>query len=149
MSSRLFQKIREDKGLAYSVFSYPSSYTGCGLFTIYAGMKPSQTETVIDIINNEIDKLKKNGITEQELYDSREQLKGSYTLGLESTSGRMISIGKSELLLDKIYSPKEILELIDSVTMDDIKYVINYIFNEKYKGAAIIGPDGINIKNFN
>lgn len=147
MSSRLFQKIREEKGLAYSVFSYPSSYIGCGLFSIYAGMKPSQIKLVLDIIFSEIDDLRANSITNQELYDSKEQLKGSYILGLESTSGRMISIGKSELLLGRIYSPKEILELIDSVTMDDIKYVVDYIFNDKYRGAAIIGPDGIDIES--
>lgn len=146
MSSRLFQKIREEKGLAYSVFSYPSSYIGCGLFSIYAGMKPSQMKSVLDIINNEIDDLRGNNITNQELYDSKEQLKGSYILGLESTSGRMISIGKSELLLDRTYSPKEVLELIDSVTMDDIKYVIDCVFNDKCKGAAIIGPNSIDIE---
>lgn len=145
MSSRLFQKIREEKGLAYSVFSYPSSYIGCGLFSIYAGMKPSQMKSVLDIIYNEIEDVRKNSITNQELYDSKEQLKGSYILGLESTSGRMISIGKSELLLDRIYSPKEVLELIDSVTMDEIKYVIDCIFDDKCKGTAIIGPNSIDI----
>ena len=146
MSSRLFQKIREEKGLAYSVFSYPSSYIGCGVFSIYAGMKPTQTESVLNIIYNEINELRGNSITNQELYDSKEQLKGSYILGLESTSGRMISIGKSELLLDRIYSPNEIIKLIDSVTIDDVKYVIDCVFNDKYRGAAIIGPNSIDIK---
>ncbi|MCK9217086.1 MAG: insulinase family protein [Firmicutes bacterium] len=147
MSSRLFQKIREERGLAYSVFSYPSSYIGCGLFSIYAGMKPSQVETVLSIIDNEINELRNNSITSQELYDSKEQLKGSYILGLESTSGRMISIGKSELLLDRIYSPKEIIKLIDLVTIDDIRYVINNIFDDNNKGTAIIGPESANAEN--
>ena len=144
MSSRLFQKIREEKGLAYSVFSYPSSYIGCGLFSIYAGMNPSQVETVLSIVDNEINELRNNSITSQELYDSKEQLKGNYILGLESTSGRMISIGKSELLLNRIYSPKEIISLIDSVTIDDVRYVINNIFDDKNKGSAVIGPKDIN-----
>ena len=147
MSSRLFQNIREDKGLAYSVFSYPSLYTNCGLFTIYSGMHPTQTKTVVDLINYEISELKELGIKEQELFDSKEQLKGNYILGLESTSGRMISIGKSELLLSRIYSPEEILELIDSVKMDDVNHIINTVFDEKYKGAAIIGPNGIDSEN--
>lgn len=146
MSSRLFQKIREERGLAYSVFSYPSSYIDSGLFTIYAGMKPSELKSVLGIILNEINELKENSISEEELYDSKEQLKGSYILGLESTSGRMISIGKSELLLDKIYSPEEILSLIDAVTMEDIRYAIDFIFNNECKGAAVIGPGKVNIK---
>ncbi|MDD2481857.1 MAG: pitrilysin family protein [Lutispora sp.] len=141
MSSRLFQKIREEKGLAYSVFSYPSSYTDCGILSIYAGMKPNQLDFVIDLINEEIREIKEKGITENELYDSKEQIKGSYILGLESTSGRMISIGKSELLLDRIYSPKEITEFIDAVTMNDINHVIDVIFNTKKMGTAIIGPN--------
>jgi len=141
MSSRLFQKIREEKGLAYSVFSYPSSYTDCGILSIYAGMKPNQLDYAIELIIEEINQIKANGISEEELYDSKEQIKGSYILGLESTSGRMNSIGKSELLLDKIYSPKEIIELIDAVTMDDINHVINLVFNIEKMGAAIIGPN--------
>lgn len=141
MSSRLFQKIREEQGLAYSVFSYPSSYTDCGLLSVYAGMKPNQLDYVIELIIEEINKIKANGISEDELYDSKEQIKGSYILGLESTSGRMNSIGKSELLLDKIYSPKEITELIDAVTMDDINHVIKLVFNTEEMGAAIIGPN--------
>jgi len=141
MSSRLFQKIREEKGLAYSVFSYPSSYTDCGILSIYAGMKPNQLDYVIELIIEEINQIKANGISEEELYDSKEQIKGSYILGLESTSGRMNSIGKSELLLDKIYSPKEIIELIDAVTMDEINHVINLVFNIEEMGAAIIAPN--------
>jgi len=141
MSSRLFQKIREEKGLAYSVFSYPSSYTDCGLLSIYAGMKPSQLDYVIELILEEIEGIKKDGITEEELHDSKEQIKGNYILGLESTSGRMNSIGKSELLLDKIYSPKEIIQLIDNVTMEDINYLIGLLFNNDKMGSAIIGPN--------
>ncbi|HWQ30837.1 MAG TPA: pitrilysin family protein [Negativicutes bacterium] len=139
MSSRLFQKIREDRGLAYSVFSYPSSFEDCGLFSIYAGSKPDNLKSVAELIMEEIKKMKKAGITEEELYDSKEQLKGSYILGLESTSGRMISIGKSELLLDKIYSPQEILEKIDEVNMDSIQHIIKYLFDVDNMGAAVIG----------
>lgn len=139
MSSRLFQKIREDRGLAYSVFSYPSSFEDCGLFSIYAGSKPDNLKSVAELIMEEIRIIKKNGITEQELYDSKEQLKGSYILGLESTSGRMISIGKSELLLNKIYSPAEILEKIDQVDMDSVNNIIKHIFDTDNMGAAVIG----------
>lgn len=149
MSSRLFQKIREDRGLAYSVFSYPSSFEDCGLFSIYAGAKPAQLKNVTGLIMEEIHELKKKGITEEELYDSKEQLKGSYTLGLESTSGRMISIGKSELLLDRIYSPAEALEKIDNVDMDSVNKVIEMIFDTDNVGAAVIGnvDKGVDLKS--
>ncbi len=139
MSSRLFQKIREEKGLAYSVFSYPSSYHDCGLFSIYAGLKPAQINNVASIIIEEIELLKNKGISENELFDSKEQLKGSYTLGLESTSGRMISIGKSELLLNKIYSPVQVLEKIDHVNMDSVNDMIHRVFNFDNMGATLIG----------
>lgn len=139
MSSRLFQKIREDRGLAYSVFSYPSSFEDCGLFSIYAGSKPGNLRSVTELIMEEIRIIKESGITEEELYDSKEQLKGSYILGLESTSGRMISIGKSELLLGTIYSPAEIIEKIDNVDMENVNSIIKYIFNTDSMGAAVIG----------
>lgn len=139
MSSRLFQKIREDRGLAYSVFSYPSSFEDCGLFSIYAGSKPDNLKSVTELIMEEIYKIKDTGISEEELYDSKEQLKGSYILGLESTSGRMISIGKSELLLDKIYLPAEILTKIDMVDMDSVNSIIKQIFDTDRMGAAVIG----------
>lgn len=139
MSSRLFQKIREDRGLAYSVFSYPSSFEDCGLFSIYAGAKPGNLKSVAELIMEEIREMKRAGITEEELYDSKEQLKGSYILGLESTSGRMISIGKSELLLGKIYSPAEILERIDKVDMNSVNSITRQIFNTDSMGAAVIG----------
>lgn len=140
MSSRLFQKIREDRGLAYSVFSYPSSYIDSGIFSIYAGMKPSQLQNVTKIIIDEIHELKKNGLTEEELFDSKEQMKGSYTLGLESTSGRMISIGRSELMYNRIYSPSEVLEKIDKVDMESVKQAIEMVTKLDRMGGAIIGP---------
>ncbi len=139
MSSRLFQNIREDKGLAYSVFSYPSSYQDCGLYSIYAGMKTTQLKTVTQLIMEEIHEIMAKGLTEEELYDSKEQMKGSYTLGLESTSGRMISIGKSELMNDRIYSPAEVLEKIDRVDMASVNKAIKTIFDLNRMGGAVIG----------
>jgi len=139
MSSRLFQRIREDRGLAYSVFSYPSSFEDCGLFSIYAGSKPDNLKSVAGLIMEEIKVIKETGITDEELYDSKEQLKGSYILGLESTSGRMLSIGKSELLLDRIYSPAEVLQRIDEVNMDGVNSIIKYIFDSESMGVAVIG----------
>ncbi|MCR4434313.1 MAG: pitrilysin family protein [Clostridiales bacterium] len=152
MSSRLFQKIREEKGLAYSIYSYPSSYKDAGQFTIYAGMNPEHLEKVIALIYKEIDGLRKNGIGKEDLEKSKEQLKGSYILGLESTSSRMNSIGKSELLLGVIYTPEEILQKIDNITMEDIHRAIASTFNmEKVSFSAVgrLNKDIDFIKLFN
>ena len=129
MSSRLFQKIREEKGLVYSIYSYPSSYKNAGLFTIYAGMNPEQITKVTNMIMDEIKILKKSGFKKEDLEKSKEQLKGNYILGLESTSSRMNSIGKSELMLGRIFTPEEVLEKIDQITMESVSEVINKVFN--------------------
>lgn len=139
MSSRLFQKIREEKGLVYSVYSYPSSYRSTGLFTIYAGMNPEHMPIVIELLSKEIDVIVKNGITEDELLKSKEQLKGSYILGLESTSGRMNSIGKAELMLGNINTPEEILQKIDDVSMDQVVNVISTIFASGKRSFSVVG----------
>lgn len=143
MSSRLFQKIREKKGLVYSIYSYPSTYKDAGLFIIYAGMNPEHLQTVIDLTKAEIDILLKKGITQDELNKSKEQLKGNYILGLESTSSRMNSIGKSELLLGKIFTPEENLEKMDRINMDNIYRVIEDIFKSNNLSVSAVG----NVKN--
>lgn len=139
MSSRLFQKIREKKGLVYSIYSYPTAYNDTGLFTVYAGMKPEQLNAVIGLIYDEIRLLLKKGITQQELEKSREQLKGNYILGLESTTSRMNSIGKSELMLGYINTPEEILKKIGEITMDGVNEIINRVFKLDQKGISIVG----------
>jgi len=141
MSSRLFQSIREERGLAYSIYSYPSVYKNGGSLVIYAGTSPNQIEEVIKIIYDEIKDITKNSLSEDEINKSKEQLKGNYILGLESTSSRMTSIGKSELLLNRIYSPKEIIEKIDSVKSSDIKNVIKNIFKLNESTITTVGKD--------
>lgn len=139
MSSRLFQKIRERKGLVYSIYSFPTAYNDAGLFTIYAGMKPENLGIVLKLIHEEIQLINKRGITPQELEKSKEQLKGSYVLGLESTGSRMNSIGKSELLLGYVNTPEEIIKKIENITMDCVMYNISRIFNLDRKGMSIVG----------
>jgi len=139
MSSRLFQDIREDKGLVYSIYSYPSSYKDIGIFTIYAALNPDFFIDVIDIIMENINIIKKDYLTEDEIYKSKEQLKGNYILGLESTSSRMTSIGKSELLFGKIISPQEIAAKIDRVELKDIIKVVNRIFDKNKYNVAYVG----------
>jgi predicted Zn-dependent peptidase len=141
MSSRLFQKIREDRGLTYSVFSYPSNYLAGGMFSIYAGMKPSQSGEVLKLILEEAGLLKNNGITEAEFHMAREQLKGNYILGMESTNSRMNSIGKSKLLLEKVMTQEEVIDKINSITPQDVHRVIRDIFQSGKIAAAAVGSE--------
>lgn len=129
MSSRLFQNIREDKGMAYSVYSYASSYIHDGFYGIYAGVSHDKVKDTVGAILEELTILKERGITEEELSISKEQLKGSYIFGLESVSGRMASIGKSTLLIDKVYTQEEVIQNIDSISMDDMRHVSDLITN--------------------
>lgn len=139
MSSRLFQNIREKKGLVYSIYSYPSTYKDAGLFMIYAGMNPVHLQNVVELTKKEIDLLIKKGITQGELNKSKEQLKGNYILGLESINSRMNSIGKSELLLGKINTPEEVIEKMANIKLDDLYEVISMVFNYEKLSISAVG----------
>ncbi|MDD4493239.1 MAG: pitrilysin family protein [Eubacteriales bacterium] len=139
MGSYLFQRIREEQGLAYSIYSYPAAYTDNGLFVIYAGVSPSKLKSVLSQIADEMRILKKDGLQPDELFKSKEQLKGSYILGLESTGSRMTSIGKSELLLGRIRTPDEILEKIEEVSIESAYQIIEEIFDTDKLSIALVG----------
>lgn len=103
MSSRLFQKVREQLGLAYSVYSYISAYTECGSLIVYAGVNPQSAEKAFAAVRGEISRLCKDGITEEELVRGREQLRSSLILGQESTASQMLVYGKHLLFTDEIF----------------------------------------------
>lgn len=144
-SSSLFQRIREEKGIAYSIYSYPSSYKNIGVFSIYVGLSPQYVGEAIKLIKEEIEHIKLNSISEKQLQKSKEQLKGNYILGLESTSNRMFGMGKSELLINKIYEPKEILEKIDIIDINDVNRVIAKTFGKGIISAAMVGKSSKNV----
>lgn len=146
ISSRLFQKIREDKGLVYSIYSSQSLYRECGEFGVFASMSNESLEEVYQLIIEEIKDIRENYLTEKEIQDSKEQLKGSYILGLESTSSRMMSTGKAMLLSNKVRSTDEILNYINNVGADTIKNVIDKVFNLDKLGVCIVGRDVEDIK---
>src|SRR5665648_481865 len=138
MSSRLFQNIREEKGLAYSVYSMANSFEQEGYYNIYAGVSHNKIKDVILAIKEELVSLKENGVSEDELSTAKEQLKSSYIFSQENVNGRMFSIGKSTILLGKVYTPEEIIEGIDKVTLEDIKEVSELIYDVRnYCGVAI------------
>lgn len=139
MSSRLFQKIREDKGLAYSVYSFTSSYKDSGIIGFYAGTNANRAYEVVEIIINEIKELKKHGLKADELERSKNQLKGSYILGNENTGSRMVSIGKSMLLNGKIRTEEEVINLIDKVDKNAVNNVIEQIFAFESLYGSFVG----------
>ncbi|HEY9577332.1 MAG TPA: pitrilysin family protein [Pseudobacillus sp.] len=141
MSSRLFQEVREQRGLAYSVFSYHSSFQDSGLVTVYGGTGADQLDELFETIQATLATLKAEGISSKELHNSKEQLKGSLMLSLESTNSRMSRNGKNELLLKKHRSLDEIVSLIDEVTMDKVNELGRKIFDNDYS-AALISPNG-------
>jgi predicted Zn-dependent peptidase len=147
MSSRLFQEIREKRGLAYSVYSYHSSYIDSGLFTLYTGTAPKQTEEVLKVSLDIIGEMIARGMTESELRKGKEQLKGSLILSLESTSSRMNRMGKNELMLGKHYTLDETLARIEAVEMEQIDSLIKQLFANPF-ALAMVGQSDAAIKEF-
>lgn len=141
MSSRLFQEIREKRGLAYSVYSYHSSHADSGMFTIYAGTAPKQTKDVLELTKEILSDLAVKGMTEDELHKGKEQLKGSLILSLESTGSRMNRLGKNELMLGRHYSLDEIIQRIEQVSMGDVQKVINRMFETPFALAMVGSSD--------
>jgi predicted Zn-dependent peptidase len=141
MSSRLFQDVREQRGLAYSIFSYHSAFEDNGIVTIYGGTGAKQLDFLFETIQETLTVLRRDGITEKELLNSKEQLKGSLMLSLESTNSRMSRNGKNELLLGNHRSLDDIIELIDSVTKQNVDEMANQVFNNKFS-VSLVSPDG-------
>ncbi|MFS0672485.1 M16 family metallopeptidase [Ornithinibacillus sp. 179-J 7C1 HS] len=140
MSSRLFQEVREKRGLAYSVFSYHSSFLDNGLLTIYAGTGKEQLPLLKETIENTVETLVEKGLTDKELRNSKEQLKGSLMLSLESTNSRMSRNGRNELLLKRHRTLDQMIQEIDAVSHDSIKQVIEMTFGSNPPAAALIAP---------
>lgn len=138
MSSRLFQDVREQRGLAYSVYSYHSSYQDSGMVTVYGGTGTNQLDSLYETIQETLDTLKRDGITEKELRNSKEQLKGSLMLSLESTNSRMSRNGKNELMLGEHRSLDDIIIKIDEVTQDTVNELANQIFTEH--SLSLVSP---------
>jgi len=140
-ASILFQKIREELGICYSIYLYMSSHVNNGLVNVYAGLNPKYIKEAIDVILNEVNKFSKENITNEKLQKSKEQLKGNYILGLESTSSRMFSNGKSVLFLNKINTPSDVIKKIDKIDMDSVERVKELTFRKGIQNSAFVGKD--------
>jgi len=146
MSSRLFQNIREEKGLAYSVYSMNSTFSTSGYYNIYAGVSHDKVAAAIDGIKEELDVLAAKGVSDEELSMSKEQLKSSYIFGQENVASRMFAIGKNLLLLGKVFTAEEVLKGIEEVSHESINAIKPMICNIDNYSAVCVNRDKINLK---
>jgi predicted Zn-dependent peptidase len=139
VNSRLFQKIREDSGLAYSIYSYGSSFRDTGLLQIYAAMNPAQTPIVLKKIRQIVTDLKKKGVSAEELAMTKEQIKTELILGSESAKSRMNSNGKSMMNRGRVTTPEELIEGINKVSLEDLKNFANQYLNLEACSYSLVG----------
>ncbi|KLL12877.1 MULTISPECIES: pitrilysin family protein [Protofrankia] len=139
MSSRLFQEVREKRGLAYSVYSFASHFADAGLFGVYAGCAPRRADDVLALCREQLELVATVGITDEELARAKGQSRGSLVLGLEDTGSRMSRIGKSELVHGELLSVDEILARVDAVTRDDVRAVAAELLTRPL-ALGVIGP---------
>jgi predicted Zn-dependent peptidase len=140
VSSRLFQEVREKRGLVYSIYSYAAQYTETGSFSVYAGAAPKRIHDVLAIVRDELERVVADGLTEAELERGKGHLEGSLVLGMEDTSGRMTRLGKSELIHGEILSVDEVIRRVDAVTDADVRAVAKEVLGSGPRALALIGP---------
>ncbi|MBN1625330.1 MAG: insulinase family protein [Deltaproteobacteria bacterium] len=140
MSSRLFQEIREKRGLAYSIYSFISAYIDTGILGICAGTDPREANNVLDLIKKEIKKIKDGDISETDLKEAKEHLIGGILLGSESTDSRMLRLAKNEYLFNRYISYDEVVESLESVTVEDVVACAREAFDPINTSLATLGP---------
>ncbi len=140
MSSRLFQEIREKRGLAYSIYSYQAAYRDCGLLVIYAGTSPESSGQVVDLIRAECARMRNQPVDPSGLQQAKDQLKGNLLLGLEGTSSRMTRLAKSEIYFDRTYDLDEIIAGIDAVSTDQFESLTRRLLRDESFAITSIGP---------
>jgi predicted Zn-dependent peptidase len=139
MSSRLFQEVREKRGLAYTVFSYHAMYAETGTFSVYAGTTPSRAREVLGVIRRELEDVAENGLGAEELARAKGHMKGSLVLSQEDTSSRMNRLGRSEVGHGEILSMDDVIERIDAVTAEETREVGARVLSGP-ASLAVIGP---------
>jgi predicted Zn-dependent peptidase len=142
MSSRLFQEVREKRGLCYAIGSYTASYREAGMFAVYAGTSPENADEVRELVVKELRDVARQGITPAELQRAKNQIRGAVLLSLDSMSTRMTRIGKSMISYDRIISPTEVVEKIEAVTDADACRISAEILSGDYAYAAVGPFDG-------
>ncbi|RKS77411.1 putative Zn-dependent peptidase [Motilibacter peucedani] len=139
MSSRLFQEVREKRGLAYSVYSYTAQYADAGMFGVYAGCQPKKVDDVLAICREQLALVAAEGLTEEELRRGKGQLRGGLVLGLEDSGSRMSRLGKAELVHGELLGVDDLLAQIESVTLDEVSVVAAQLLGAT-PTLAVVGP---------
>ncbi len=139
MASRLFQEIREKRGMAYSVYSYHNLYTDTGQLTVYAGTRPGNTVEVIRLIRGQAGTIAGDGITADELDRAKESIKGQLVLALENSRNRMTRLGKAEITGSELLSTDEVIARVDAVTLDEVNDLARTLFSRP-ETITVIGP---------
>lgn len=140
MSSRLFQELREERGLVYSTYSYHACFREAGLFTIYAGTSPEHADYVVDLVREECQSIARHGVDGEELHRAKEQIKGNLMLSLENTANRMSRVAKSELFSEQFLTADELMARIDAVNADDMARIGDRLFGSNNLAIAAVGP---------
>lgn len=140
MSSRLFQEIREQNALAYSIYSYITSYRDTGLLTIYAGTDPSNALEVVRLVTRELKKIKDEGITQAEGLRVKNQIKGSLVLSLESSNSHMSRLARQEIYFGRYHSMDDIIKSVESVALDQVQQLAQKLFTPENLSLTILGP---------
>ena len=144
MSSRLFQEVREKRGLCYAIGSYTASYREAGMFTVYAGISPENTGQVRELVAKELRDVARSGLKPEELQRAKNQIRGAVLLSLDSMSTRMTRIGKSMLYYDRVISPTEVVEKIEAVTDPEVRRISAEVLGSGDYAYAAVGPfDGV------
>ena len=140
VSSRLFQSIREDRGLAYSVCSYPSNFRDTGLMTIYTGVSPENSREVLEIIRNIIEDIRESGMRKDEILRAKEQLKAGLMFSLESSASRMSRLGRAEIAIREYLTPEQLATKVDAVTLEQVHEVAKPLFLKESTCITALGP---------
>ena len=140
MSSRLFQEVREQRGLAYSVYSYRAAFDDSGFLAVYAGTAPERLQETLDVIETELARLVRDGLPAAELDSAKGHLTGSIAMSLETSASRMRRLGRAELVEGEIPSLDEVIARIEAVTADDTRRVIDRVFANASRTLAVVGP---------
>jgi predicted Zn-dependent peptidase len=146
MSSRLFQTIREERGMAYSIYSDLSPYSDTGALCVYAGTSADKTLEMLDLVMAEFRALKETLLTAEELHRSKEQVKGNILLGLESSGSRMSNLARQEMYFHHFFSVEEVLERLDAVTAEQVQTMAQKLFVSERIAVTLLGRlDGLKL----
>jgi predicted Zn-dependent peptidase len=139
MSSRLFQKVREERGLAYSVYSAVNAFRDAGILMIYAGTSPDKADEVLDLVAGELRELRESGPTDREVEVAKEHLKGSLMLSLESTSSRMSNLARQYIYHGRTFPMSETLRRLERVTRADVHRAARDVLRHRNPALALVG----------